>query len=126
MSVLPDIVSKGLDDREGPAIFTTVSQAGIPNSVYVGFLHEFGKDKLVVADNYFHKTRDNIFTGSKGVLLFITKEGKAFQVKGAIDYEKSGEIYDDMKNNWLDAKYPGHAAVVLNVEEVYSGAQQLL
>ena len=126
MNMLPDIVSKALDNREGPAIFTTVSEAGIPNSVYVGFLHKFSGDKLVVADNYFCKTRSNILAGSRASLLFITKERKAFQVKGRIDYETSGEIYDDMKNNWLDAKYPGHAAVVVHVEEVFSGAEQLL
>ena len=126
MSMLPDIVDKALDDREGPAVFTTVSEAGIPNSVYVGFLHKVGGDKLAVADNYFHKTRNNIFAKSTASLLFITKEGKAFQVKGPLDYETSGEIYDDMKNNWLGAKYPGHAAVVLNVEEVFCGAEQLL
>ena len=126
MSILPAIVDRALDDRKGPAIFTTVTKAGIPNSVYVGFVHKFGEDKLVVADNHFHKTRNNIFAGSTASLLFITKEGKAFQVKGSVDYETSGEIYDDMKNNWLDTKYPGHAAVVLNAEEVFSGAEQLL
>ena len=126
MSTLPDIVDKALDDREGPAIFTTVSEAGIPNSVYVGFVHKSGEDKLVVVDNFFHKTRENLFAGSKASLLFITKEGKSFQVKGSVDYETSGEIYDDMKNNWLDAKYPGHAAVVLNADEAFSGAEQLL
>ncbi|MBN2309887.1 MAG: pyridoxamine 5'-phosphate oxidase family protein [Candidatus Hydrogenedentes bacterium] len=126
MSVLPSIVSKALDDREGPAVFTTVNEAGIPNSVYVGFLHKFGEDKLVVADNYFDKTRKNVLAGCKGSLLFITKERKAFQVKGSLDYETTGDVYDDMKNGWLDAKYPGHAAVVVNVEEVFCGAEQLL
>ena len=126
MSMLPDIVEKALDDREGPAIFTTVDKAGIPNSIYVGFVHRIGEDKWVVADNYFHKTRENILAGTKASLLFITKEGKAFQIKGSLSYETSGEAYDDMKNNWLDAKYPGHAAVVLKTEEVFSGAEQLL
>jgi uncharacterized protein len=126
VSILPEIVSEALDNREGPAVFTTVSEEGIPNSVYVGLVHKLNRGKLVVADNYFHKTRENILSGSKGSLLFITKEGKAFQVKGTVVRETRGEVFDDMKNNWLDAKYPGHAAVVLNVEEVFSGAEQLL
>ena len=126
VSVMPDTVSEALDDREGPAVFTTVSETGSPNSVYVGLVHNPSGDKIVLADNYFHKTRENIRPGSKGSFLFITKERKAYQVKGTIIRETSGEIYDDMKNNWLDAKYPGHAAVVLNVEEVFCGAEQLL
>ena len=125
MSALPEVVAEAMDNREGPAVFTTVNKAGIPNTVYVGFLQRFGPDKLVVPDNYFHKTRENILAGSRGSLLFITKERKAYQIKGSIDYETSGEIFDDMKHTWLDAKYPGHAAVVINVEEVFSGAEQL-
>jgi hypothetical protein len=30
-----------------------------------------------------------------------------------------------MKTGWLDKKYPGHAAVAINIEEVYSGAEKL-
>jgi len=126
VSALPEVVEKALEQREGPAIFTTVNRAGVPNSVYVGFLHRQTEDKLVVADNYFDKTRQNIFAGSRGSLLFITNEKKAYQIKGSIDYETSGEIFDEMKNDWLDSKYPGHAAVVLNVEEVFNGAERLL
>ena len=54
----------------------------------------------------------------------MTKDGKAFQAKGTIEYHKNGEIYDHMKG-WLDPKFPGHAATVLNVKEVYSGAEKL-
>ena len=126
MSMLPETVSKVWESREGPAVFTTVSADGIANSVYVSCVHKFSEDKLVIADNFFDKTRANILAGSKGVLLFLTKEGKSVQVKGTVDYQTSGEVYDDMKNNWLDAKYPGHAAAILNVEEVFSGAEKLL
>jgi len=125
MAMLPEMVSKAWEHREGPAVFTTVSVDGIANSIYVSCVHKFSEDKLVIADNFFDKTRANIFAGSKGVLLFIAKEKNSFQVKGTIDYQTSGEVYDDMKNNWLDAKYPGHAAAVLNVEEVFSGAEKL-
>jgi predicted pyridoxine 5'-phosphate oxidase superfamily flavin-nucleotide-binding protein len=126
MSILPVTVVEALDNREGPAVFTTVNEAGIPNTVYVGLVHKHSGEKLVVADNYFHKTRSNILAGSKGSLLFITKDKKAYQIKGSIDYETSGEIYDAMKSTWLPEKYPGHAAVVLKVEEVFCGAEQLL
>lgn len=124
MSALPDNVSKAWDDRDGPLVFTTVDGYGKPNSIYATCVKKFSEDKLVVADNYFSKTRANILTGSKGAILFITKDGKAFQVKGSIDYERQGDIYDDMKE-WLDPKFPGNAAAVLNVEEVYSGADKL-
>jgi len=125
MPALPDIANKAWDDRQGPAILVTVDAKGKANAVYVGCVKKFSDDKLVVADNYFNKTRSNILAGSTGVILFITKDNKSFQVKGTLEYHKSGEVYDDM-NTWVDAKYPRVAATVLNVEEVYSGAEKLL
>ena len=125
MSALPDTASKAWDDRQGPVVLTTVDESGRPNAIYASCVKKYSENTLVVADNYFSKTRANILRGSKGALLFITKDGKAFQIKGSMDYEKQGAIYDDMKQ-WLDPNFPGHAAAVLNVEEVYSGAEKLL
>ena len=64
MAVLPAEVSNAWDDREGPAVFTTVDGEGIPNAIYANCVRKYGKDTLVVADNYFYKTRANILAGS--------------------------------------------------------------
>jgi len=85
----------------------------------------FGGDRLVVADNYFDKTRRNILRGGKGSLLFITKDGKAYQVKGTLEYHRRGEVFDAMEQ-WNPAKHPGHAAAALKVEEAYSGARKIV
>ena len=124
MAALPEIVSKAWDDRNGPVVLTTVDADGIPNAIYATCVSKFSEDKLVVADNFFSKTRANIQAGGGGALLFITPEGKADQVKGAIDYLTDGEIFDDMKG-W-NGDRPGHAAAVVNVEEVFTGAEKLL
>ncbi|MHC5035351.1 MAG: pyridoxamine 5'-phosphate oxidase family protein [Planctomycetota bacterium] len=125
MPPLPEAVSEAWDERQGPAVFTTVDKNGMPNSVYVGNLSKLTEEKLIIADNYFHKTRANVLDGSRGALLFITTKGEAYQIKGGLERHTSGEIYDDMKQ-WLDPRHPGVAAVVLNVEEVYRGANRLL
>lgn len=124
MTTLPQNVRNAWEDRDGPVILATVSETGIPNIIYATCVSVFGDDKLVVADNYFDKTRKNILAGSKGSLLFMTKSGKAYQVKGKLEYHKQGEIFDHMKT-WNPEKHPGHAAAVLVVEEVYSGAEKL-
>ncbi len=124
MAALPQVVSKAWDDREGPVVLATVDTAGATNAIYATCVKKFSEDKLVVADNFFNKTRANIQGGSKGALLFITNEGKAYQVKGAIDYLTDGEIFDDMKA-W-NGDRPGVAAAVVNVEEVFAGAEKLL
>ncbi len=124
MPALPEIVSKAWDDRNGPVVLTTVDADGAPNTIYASCVTKFSEDKLVVADNFFSKTRANIQAGGGGALLFITNEGKAYQVKGAIDYLTDGEIFDDMKS-W-NGDRPGVAAAVVNVEEVFAGAEKLL
>jgi predicted pyridoxine 5'-phosphate oxidase superfamily flavin-nucleotide-binding protein len=125
MPTLPEEVSKAWDNRKGPITFATVDENGIPNAIYAVCVSKFSEDTIVVANNFFDKTKKNILSGSKGAILFITKKGKAFQVKGTIEYHTEGEIFEDMKK-WNPEKHPGHAAAALKVEEVYSGSEKLL
>ena len=125
MAVLPEKVKKAWEDREGPIILSTVNGDGIPNVIYATCVSKFSEDTIVVANNYFSKTLENILAGSKGSILFITKEGKSYQIKGSIEYHKEGSLYEDMKK-WNPKKHPGHAAAALKVEEAYTGAEKLL
>ena len=125
MASLPPLVSKAWDNRKGPVVLTTVDKEGVPNAIYATCVKKYSEDALVVADNYFHKTRNNIFSGSKGSLLFITEDRKAYQIKGSIEYHKDGDIFEDMKQ-WNPSKHPGNAATALKIEEVYSGAERLV
>lgn len=124
MTALPKIVREAWINREGPVVLVTVSADGVPNAIYATCVGTFGDDRLVVADNYFDKTRRNILDGCRGALLFITKEGKAYQIKGTLEYHREGEVFENMKA-WNPPQHPGHAAAALRVEEVYSGATRL-
>ena len=125
MAALPEKVSKAWENREGPIVLSTVDGDGIPNSIYATCVSKFSEDTIVIANNYFSKTLENILAGSKGSILFITKEGKSYQIKGSIEYHKEGLLFDDMKE-WNPQKHPGHAATALKVEEIYMGAEKLL
>ena len=125
MAALPEAVREAWDSREGPVVLATVGDGGVPNIIYATCVGMFSPEKLVVADNYFRKTRANIQAGTRGAILFITTEGKAYQVKGSVEYCTEGAMFDDMKS-WNPEQHPGHAAAVLNVEQVFSGAEQLL
>jgi len=122
---LPKEVSNAWENREGPIILSTVSTDQVPNAIYATCVSKFNEDTIVVADNFFSKTLDNILAGSKGSILFITKDGKAYQIKGSIKYLKEGVIFEDMKK-WNPKEHPGRAAAALKVEEVYTGAERLL
>jgi len=121
----PDKLLNAWDDRNGPIILTTVDNAGMPNSIYATCVGRLDDATLVIADNYFQKTRRNIQSGSKGSILFRTNDGTSYQVKGPLAYHTAGPAYDFMKS-WNPAKHPGHAATVLTATEAYSGADRLL
>jgi uncharacterized protein len=125
MPQLPMEVCESWNDRTGPVVLATVDKGGVPNIIYASSVAAFSDAQLVVADNYFDKTRKNLLAGSRGAILFITKAGKAYQVKGPLEYHTEGPIFDHMKT-WNPPKHPGNAAVVLNVEAVYSGAKRLV
>ncbi|HZK28587.1 MAG TPA: pyridoxamine 5'-phosphate oxidase family protein [Clostridia bacterium] len=124
MIQLPESVLKAWQDRDGAVVLTTVNEQGVPNAIYATCVSIFKDKTLVVADNYFDKTRKNILSGSPASILFITKEGTSYQLKGSITYHKDGELFDDMKQ-WNPSKHPGHAAAALTVTEVYSGSKKL-
>lgn len=124
MDSLPDEVCKAWENRNGALVFTTVDKNGVPNSIYATCVGLHENRRIVIADNYFSKTRENIFNGSSGSVLFITNDNKAFQIKGHVEYHRDGTLFDFMKC-WNPEKHPGHAAAVLIPESVYSGAKKL-
>ncbi len=125
MANLPKLVSQAWDEREGPCVFSTVDTNSTPNAIYVTSVSKYREDMLLIANNFFNKTQANILTGSRGSLLFITKEGKSYQVKGALEYYSDGELFDDMKK-WNLTVLPGHGVAALKVEHVFCGAERIL
>jgi len=120
-----EVINSAWEKHSGPAVFATVDRNGIPNAIYVTCIRKHGPMRFVIADNYFGKTRANIAAGSRGSLLFITGDGKSFQLKGSLSVHREGEVFVFMKS-WLDPKHPGVAAVTLDVDEAYSGAEKLI
>ena len=125
MAQLPQSVRETWEHRKGPAILTTVSSNSIPNAIYVTCIALYDESTVVIADNYFDKTRSNLLAGSQGSLLYMAEDSKAIQIKGTMTRHTSGPVFDHMQS-WNPQKHPGHAAVALHVEEVFSGAERLL
>ncbi len=121
---IPKLVKDAWATREGSVILATVDGDGTPNIIYVLSVSLYGDDRLLVADNYFDKTRRNIKAGSKGAALFMTADKKAYQLKGTFEYHTTGPLFDDMKN-WNPPKHPGHGVAALVVTEVFSGSTRV-
>lgn len=119
-----DVLDKFWRKRSGPVVLATVSLEGLPNAAYCEAVNVYGDDKMVIADNGFEYTRMNILAGSRGAILFSTDDGKSYQVKGPLDYQIAGPIYDDMMK-WLYPRFAGKAAITLTVEEIHTGSSKL-
>lgn len=122
--MLPKSVCEAWKNREKAVVLTTVDQMGMPNSIYATCTDLFMESEVVVANNYFDKTMRNIEAGTLASVLFITADGTSYQLKGTVSYHTQGVYYDFMKA-FNPAKHPGHGAVVLHVQEAYSGAKAL-
>jgi hypothetical protein len=123
--MLPKEVLDGWQEREKAVVLTTVSTDGMPNSIWATCADLYDQKTVVVADNYFSKTKQNILAGTLASVLFLTKERKSYQLKGTVSYHTEGPYFDFMKT-FNPARHPGHGALVIHVQEAYSGAQNLL
>lgn len=125
MNKLPEIVSEAWKTKKGPIVFSTANKQGTPNSIYATCVSLMNDEKILVANNFFSKTMENISSGSMGSILFLTEDDKSFQIKGTISYFTEGELFDDMKK-WNPTRLPGHGVAVIEIQEVFAGAQKLL
>ena len=125
MNSLPQSFLDAWDHHEPRMILTTVSQSGEPNSVWVLCVKKLDDNRILIANNFFNKTLENILAGSQGALLMIAPEREAYQIKGSLEYYTDGPVYDDMKA-WLDPKFAGVGAVILNIKSIYYGAEKVL
>jgi hypothetical protein len=127
MAKIPSEVIENIDELK-PFPVATASAEGKPNLIYVSFLRVLDKETLELADNFFFKTRKNL---EANPVMAVTFWGEAiddcYQVKGSVDIETEGPVYDDCvawvqsANEDMEPK----AAAILHVEEVYSGKERL-
>jgi len=112
------------ENKEDAIILTTVNSKGVPNSIYATCVKLFDESTVLIADNYFDKTKSNLLSNEKASVLFISKKGKSIQLKGKVEYKTEGMYYDNMKT-WNPTKHPGKGVAVFRIEEIYAGSKKL-
>ena len=124
MNKIPKQVIEAWNNRKGPIVFTTVNKNNVPNAIYATCVNLYNDNTILVADNFFAKTKQNILDNSVASILFITEDDKSYQLKGSIQYHIKGNYFDNMKS-WNPEKLPGHAVAIIVVDEIYSGAEKI-
>lgn len=124
MAKLPKTILDEWQKRVKGPVITTVDESGVTNSIYATCVSIYEDEKILVANNFFDKTLKNIQNGCKGNFLFLTEEGKAYQLKGTYTHYTEGKMFDDMKS-WNPVSLPGVGVAVLDIEEIYSGSNKI-
>lgn len=124
MITIPETIINEWSNKQDAIVLTTVSNEGVPNSIYATQVALFENNKILVANNKFKKTLENIEVCKEATVLFITKEMKAYQLKGTVGYKTEGKEYEDMKK-WNRSDLPGYGVAIIEVNDIYSGAEKL-
>lgn len=120
----PEVVK--LLEKAAPKSFcvlATSSKDGKPNAVPIVFAWPWSEEEILIADNFFLKTRANIEENPIASLTFWdpeTREG--YQVKGRVQVYTSGPIFEEAASRVRSVRptLRTKAAVVIKVEEVYT------
>lgn len=124
MAKLPNEVRDAIE-REDCFVLATVSGDGEPNVIYMKYVKAVDDETLVMADNYFDKTKANVLANGRAAVAMLDGDKGSYQVKGAVERYEDGPFYEDVQS-WVTGDHPKAAAVVMKVESVYNGGKRLV
>ena len=122
MMKMPSEVRETLE-KQKPIPIATASKSGVPNVVFVGLLKIVDDETLMLADNFFNKTAQNLMENPKiAILCYNSETKKSFQIKGNVTLCKEGENFATMKAwvHGVNDKLPAKACVMVKITEIYN------
>ncbi|MGZ7070244.1 MAG: pyridoxamine 5'-phosphate oxidase family protein [Methanobacterium sp.] len=109
-------------EKDNVIFFATATKDGVPNVVPIGFARPLNEKTIMIVDNYMNKTRKNLEENPKASLVPRDATKCPYQFKGTVEIHNSGKLFDDAVD-WATSvmsKLTPKAAVILNVEEIYT------
>lgn len=127
MVKLPEEVKTAIDKAANVCVATTDARA-VANVVYVSYLKYQDDETIIIADNKFSKTRENLSMNPKlSFVVLDTDTKKSYQVKGTVTSYFEGEQYQSVVD-WVHVKHPQttpFSALYVEVEEVFCGSEKI-
>ena len=120
MTNLPEKVVNNINAVK-TVVFATVSDAGIPNVIPNQFFIVKDPETILVGDNFWHKTADNLTRPNCNVALTSWEGYEGYQLKAIANYVTEGPDYEMMKQKIKsrNEKLPAKGCAILKVTEVY-------
>lgn len=105
-------------------VLSTATADGTPNAVPVGAKKIIDSETILISDQFFNKTLENMRANPQVAITFW--EGhEGYQLKGSVAIETSGQRYEDTAR-WIQelsekAGFPlkSKGAVILHIDEIY-------
>jgi predicted pyridoxine 5'-phosphate oxidase superfamily flavin-nucleotide-binding protein len=113
--------------KQGVLVMATADLNGIPNAVPIGAVKILDDETILVSDQFFNKTLENLKANPKVAISFWeTDKGEGYQIKGDATIHTEGKIYEETAE-WI-RKYGeeiGHpleskGAIVIRITAIYS------
>ena len=115
---------KELFEKVRTAVLTTASPDGVPNAVPVGAKKIIDDETLLISDQFFNKTLENLKSNPRaGVTFWEGREG--YQIKGSVTIETAGKRFEETAK-WIEdlSNKAGHplkskGAVIIHIEKIF-------
>ena len=113
--------------KQGIFVLGTADLNGVPNVVPVGAVRILDDETILVSDQYFHKTLNNLKENPKVAISFWEMgKGEGYQIKGDATIQTEGKIYEETVE-WIRqySEKIGHplkskGAIVIKITAIYS------
>ncbi len=111
--------------KQGTFVLATADLRGVPNAVPVGAVKILDDQTILVSDQYFQKTLENLKENPR-VALSFWEMGEGFQVKGEATIYTEGKIYEETaawirkRSEEIGRPLRSKGAVVIKITEIYS------
>jgi len=116
---IPEAVKKVL--KESDYVRVATCSDGIPNVNIVYYFKLIDDERILLADNFFNKTRRNLKNNPYAAInVKSSEDSTSYEIKGSVEIHTEGEVYEEMRK-WVlsEEELPAKAAVVMVAEKVF-------
>lgn len=113
-----------LFEKVPTAIFATSTPEGVPNAVPVGAKRVIDDSTILISDQFFNKTLENIIA-NPSVAVSFWEGHEGYQIKGTASVETAGARFEEtakwMEERSAKAGFPlkSKGAVIIHIESIF-------
>ena len=116
---------KEIFEKQQIIVLATASKNGIPNVVPIGSKKIIDDGTILISDQYFDKTLENMKNNPQAAIT-IWEKFEGYQIKGTVTIETSGQRFEETakwveeQGKALNLPLKSKGAVILKITEIYS------